>query len=238
MDVISVPTAAARRARVGPLYELVAGTDTLEEFLAELARAATDEIDRKLSCGLTAQVEGKKLTIASSDDLAAALDKVQYDAGEGPCLTAMATATPVEIDDPTDVDQWPTWCREATERGVCKTMSMPLVTMSGDVLGALNLYSTSPGKFTDGDRDGANVFAAQAAGALAVAVRLAQMAELTCHLEAALQSRGIIDQAKGIMMAEQRCTADEAFALMRKASMNRNIKLRDLATEIVTRVGR
>lgn len=238
MDVISVPTAAARRARVGPLYELVAGTDTLEEFLAELARAATDEIDRKLSCGLTAQVEGKKLTIASSDDLAAALDKVQYDAGEGPCLTAMATATPVEIDDPADVDQWPTWCREATERGVCKAMSMPLVTMSGDVLGALNLYSTSPGKFTDGDRDAANTFAAQAAGALAVAVRLAQMAELTCHLEAALQSRGIIDQAKGIMMAEQRCTADEAFALMRKASMNRNIKLRDLATEIVTRVGR
>jgi GAF domain-containing protein len=231
-----LPTAAARRARVGPLYELVAGIDTVEELLAELARVATDEIDRKLSCGLTAQVEGTKLALASSDELAAALDRVQNDAGEGPCLKAMATATPVEINDPAEIDQWPSWRDEATKRGLRKSMSMPLVTMSGDVLGALNLYSISPGKFTDADRDAANVFAAHAAGALAVAIRLAQLAELTGHLEAALQSRAVIDQAKGILMAQQRCTADEAFAILRTTSQRRNIKLREIAAGIVARV--
>lgn len=232
-----MPTAAARRARVGPLYELVAGVDTLDEFLSELARVATDEIDRRLSCGLTAQVEGTRLTIASSDELAAALDKVQYDTGEGPCLTAIATSTPVEVDDPADADHWPTWRAEAVKWRVRKAMSIPLVTMSGDVLGALNLYSTSPGKFTDADHDAANLFAAHAAGALAVAIRLAQMAELTGHLEAALRSRAVIDQAKGIVMAEQRCTADEAFAVLRRASQNRNVKLRQIAAEIVARAG-
>jgi GAF domain-containing protein len=231
-----LPTAAARRARVGPLYELIVGIDTMEEFLAELARVATDEIDRKLSCGITAQVEGTKLTIASSDELAEALDQVQDDAGEGPCLTAMATATPVEINDPADTDQWPTWREEATKRGLRKSLSMPLVTMSGDVLGALNLYSISPGKFTDTDHETANLFAAHAAGALAVAIRLAQLAELTSHLEAALQSRAVIDQAKGILMAEQRCTADKAFAILRSVSQRRNIKLREIATQLVTRI--
>lgn len=233
-----MPDAAARRARVGPLYELLAGIDTLDEFLAELTRIAVDEIDRELSCGLTAQVEGTRFTIASSDDLAAALDQVQYDTGEGPCLTAIATGRTVEINDPANTEQWPTWLAEATERGLRKSLSTPLVTASGDVLGALNLYSISTGKFTDADRDGASLFTAQATGALAVAIRLAQLAELTGHLEAALRSRGVIDQAKGIMMAEQHCTADEAFALLRKASANRNVKLRDVATQIVTRVSR
>lgn len=233
-----MPTAAARRARVGPLYELLAGTDTLDEFLAELARVATDEIDRKLSCGLTAQVEGKKLTIASSDELAAALDRVQYEAGEGPCLTAMDTATRVEINDPADIDEWPTWRTEAVERRVCKSMSIPLVTMSGDVLGALNLYSTSPGKFTDADQEAADRFAAHAAGALAVAIRLAQLAELTSHLETALRSRAVIDQAKGILMEQQHCDADEAFAILRTASQRRNTKLREIAAEIVARASR
>lgn len=233
-----MPTPAARRARVAPLYELLAGSNTLDELLTELARSAVDEIDRELSCGLTAKVEGTALTIASSDDLAAALDQVQCEAGDGPCLTAIATATTVEVDDPTDPGQWTTWRSEAARRGLHKAISVPLVTMSGDVLGALNLYSISPGKFTDADREAASLFAAQAAGALVVAIRLSQLAELTSHLEAALQSRGVIDQAKGIIIAEQHCTADEALEVLRKASSNRNIKLRDLAVEIVASISR
>lgn len=235
-DGISLmPTAAARRARVRPLYELVTGSDTLEEFLTELAHVATDEIQRRMSCGLTAQVEGRKVTIAASDELAAALDQVQYDSGEGPCLTAMATAELVEVSNPADVDQWEVWRAEAVRRGLRKSLSIPLVTMSGDVLGALNLYSTNPGKFTDADHEAAQHFADHAAGALAVAMRLAQLAELTGHLETALESRAVIDQAKGVLMARERCSADEAFAILRIASQRRNIKLRDVATEIVAR---
>lgn len=86
-----MPTADARRNRVGPLYELLVGINSVEEFLTDLAHVATDELDRELSCCLTAQVEGKPIAVTSSDDLAAALDNVQYVAGESPCLTAIAT---------------------------------------------------------------------------------------------------------------------------------------------------
>lgn len=231
-----MPTAAARRSRVGPLYELLVGVNTIEEFLTDLTHVASDEIDRELSCGLTAQVEGKPITITSSDDLAAALDNVQYTSGEGPCLTAIATVTTVEVTDPHEADNWTAWQHEAIERGLRKSLSVPLTTASGHTLGALNLYSRSTAKFTDADRDAAALFAAQAAGALAVAIRLAQLAELTGHLQLALESRGIIDQAKGILMGQEHCTADEAFALLRTASQHRNTKVRDIATEIVNRV--
>lgn len=93
-----------------------------------------------------------------------------------------------------------------------------------------------PAKFTGAEREAAALFAAQAAGALTVAIRLAQMAELTEHLRLALESRGVIDQAKGILMNQEHCTAERAFAILRSASQHRNIKIRDLATEIVKRV--
>ena len=62
--------------------------------------------------------------------------------------------------------------------------------------------------------------------------------DLAAQLEQALQSRTVIDQAIGIIMAESRCDADQAFATLTRASNNRNIKLRDLASEIVMRVSR
>jgi AmiR/NasT family two-component response regulator len=67
--------------------------------------------------------------------------------------------------------------------------------------------------------------------------RYAEARDLAAQLENALRSRAVIDQAIGIVMAESRCDANQAFATLSRASNNRNMKLRDLATEIVMRVG-
>ncbi|MQA77339.1 MAG: hypothetical protein GEV10_02470 [Streptosporangiales bacterium] len=101
-----MPDAAARRARMRPLYDLLVGVESVQEFLGDLARLASDEIDRELSCGLTVRIEGGPMTIASSDDFAARLDGVQHTAGEGPCLEAMATGHPVEVPDVARCERW------------------------------------------------------------------------------------------------------------------------------------
>lgn len=231
-----MPTPEARRARIGHLYEMLAGADTVQEFVTDLARLAVDHIDVRVSCGLTAHMDGGTIAIASSDELAARLDEVQDTAGEGPCLTAIATGRTVDVKDPA-ATSWPAWRTLALESGLRQAFSLPLI-VRDDTLGALNLYSTSSLPFTGEDRDAARLFATHATGALQVAIRLARMAELTGHLEAALKSRGVIDQAKGILVAENHCTPDEAFEILRKASQNRNTKVRDLAAQIVARASR
>lgn len=219
------------------LYLLLSGTNSLDEFLHELAGVAADRLDRQLACGVTVELDGQGIAVASSDDFAAALDQVQYRARASPCLTAVHEQRIIELTDAAEFAPWPEWRDYALANGLRKMLSVPLWAI-GDVLGALNLYSRSAVDFTEADRLAAVSFAAQAGGAVAVAARLAHQAELVSHLEKALTSRAVIDQAKGILMAEQRCRADEAFELLRQASQHRNVKLREVAEQIVAQVSR
>jgi len=233
-----MPTALARRKRVAPLYTLIAGTDTLENFLANLTRLAKDQIDRELSCGIITRFEDRRILVASSNDLAERLDEMQNEAGDGPCIHAMTTSRQVEVSDLGEGEQWPTWRALARSLGLRKMLAVPLLSADGTGIGALNLYSTRAEPFTDDDRAIAHDFAHHAAGALVVALRLAEQAELLTQLEAALTSRAVIDQAKGIVMAQRRCDAQEAFDILREASMRNNTKLRDVAAKVVGSVTR
>jgi len=92
---------------VAELQELLLATDTLQEFLHEVAHRAAAEVSPGLSCGLTAQSDGRPLTIASSDGYANMLDQLQYRLGQGPCLTTLRTGK-VVLDDGTDAtERWP-----------------------------------------------------------------------------------------------------------------------------------
>jgi hypothetical protein len=102
---------------------------------------------------------------------------------------------------------------------------------------ALNLYGYDrPNTFSDDDKQRAGIFAAPASTALTLALRFAQHNEVTEQLEAALESRTVIDQAIGVLMAQQRCDADTAFDLLRKHSQNNNRKLRDVAAGLILQV--
>ncbi|MQA80288.1 MAG: ANTAR domain-containing protein [Streptosporangiales bacterium] len=222
---------------VAEVYQLLVGTESLDELLEELARLAADEIDRELSCGLTARTDGKPVTVASSDELAERLDQIQHTTGVGPGQDAMDTGEPVEVTDLDEAGRWKEWQARGRSVGLEKSLSMPLM-MNERTLGVLNLYSISAVDFTEDDREEAERFAAQAAGALAVGVRIAEQADLASHLATALESRGVIDQAKGILMARERCTADEAFVILRTTSQQRNTKLRTVAQDLVDRISR
>lgn len=102
----------------------------------------------------------------------------------------------------------------------------------------LNLYAPVAHASDDSAAVGrASAFAAQGNAVLTVALHQAQQSELTEQLREALTSRSVIDQAIGIVMSQQRCNADDAFAVLRRASQGRNRKLRDIAADMVTSVG-
>lgn len=219
------------------LYTLLVGTGALDEFLRGLADVAAHNVDRRLSCGITVEVKGEVISFASSDEFAAALDEFQRHTGTGPCLAARHEQRIVEFAGGAELDAWPDWRDHALANGLKRMLAVPLWG-TGDTGGALNLYSRSEVDFTDADRQAALSFAAQAGGAVAVAARLARQADLVSHLEAALTSRAVIDQAKGVLMARHSCSSEEAFDLLSKVSQDHNVKLRVLAEQIVARYDR
>jgi AmiR/NasT family two-component response regulator len=105
-------------------------------------------------------------------------------------------------------------------------------------IGALNIYSGEPDAFGDDDVAAGQTIAAYAAVAVHNAQTFTKAGELARDLTKAMESRAVIEQAKGIIMHERRCTADEAFALLSRVSQEANIKLRDIAAEMVARATR
>src|SRR5207237_5885763 len=101
--------------------------------------------------------------------------------------------------------------------------------------GALNLYSKAAERYDEADEETAALFSEQAAVACANAEVYWRTYSLTEHLREALESRDVIGQAKGILMARRGCTPDAAFEALRKVSQHRNIKLRQVAEQVVYR---
>ncbi|MGH3984997.1 MAG: GAF and ANTAR domain-containing protein [Pseudonocardiaceae bacterium] len=210
-------------------------SDTLHQFLDRLAQLTTQALPKGSSCGVTVRQDSLPVTLAASDGWTMRVDQLQYDLGEGPCLDAMATGKVNYIPDITTEVRWAGFCKAAHGQGVYSCLALPLNSPHG-LMGCYNLYSTRRDGFAEESRGQLEVYAGNAAGAVAVAMKLADQAQLSENLHRALTSRAIIDRAMGIMMAQQRCDAGAAFDILRRASQNRNVKLRELAAEIVTAV--
>jgi transcriptional regulator with GAF, ATPase, and Fis domain len=115
---------------------------------------------------------------------------------------------------------------------VCSSLSIGLPIQEA-VVGALNVYGTKPDAFDDDAITLAQTFAGYAAVAMANAHLYDTTATLAHHMQAAMENRAVIEQAKGIVMGERRCTADEAFAILVKVSQDTNRKLRDVTATLV-----
>lgn len=220
---------------LGSLQTLLLSGSDLESFLTELAKLACAVVEPPASCGITTRYDGRPFTIASSDERAERVDQAQYAAGDGPCLQALRTGQVVHVADQVSDQRWDGYRQAAVSAGVRWVLSSPLG-VDGTPMGVLNLYGyAAPHPFEGEQRRKVEIFATRASTALALAVRDSQQRELTGQLEQALQSRSVIDQAIGVLMAQQRCTAETGFDLLRQQSQHSNRKLREVAAEIINR---
>jgi len=217
------------------VQDMLLGAEDIGQFLHGLARLAARLVTGGLSCGMTSGSRARPVTVAGSDPDAAWVDEVQYQLDDGPCLHAMRHGHLVRIDDTAGRGRWPRFERLAATHGIRSCLALPLVA-GGQPVGALNLYARSASAFGAAETQRAQKFAEDAAGSVALARRLASCSELAEQLRSSLASRAVIDQPLGVIMAEKHCTQARAFGILRAASQNNNVKLRDIASAIVTGV--
>jgi GAF domain-containing protein len=216
-------------ARLGRLKLDESDLNGVLETVADLAKRT---IPGAAEVSVTLVRSQKAQTAAFTGDLALRLDESQYETGRGPCLDASAAASTISVPDMTGERRWPHWTASARENGVGSSVSIGLP-VQDPVTGALNIYATEPNAFDSDAVVVARTFASYAAVALANAHLYDATATLAQQLQAAMESRAVIEQAKGIIMGQRRCTADEAFALLSKVSQDSNRKLRDVAAALV-----
>jgi GAF domain-containing protein len=167
-------------------------------------------------------------TVATTGDLPCEVDQAQYDAGQGPCLTALYDEKIVSVPDVEQDGRFPLFAARAAKLDVASMLSFQLFVQNDD-LGALNLYASRVNAFGEEAEHVGSLFA----GHSAIALSTAQQRR---HLGDAVATRDLIGQAKGILMERHRLDADQAFAVLTRASQLTNTKLRDIAEQL-TRTG-
>ncbi|WP_294564970.1 GAF and ANTAR domain-containing protein [uncultured Arthrobacter sp.] len=221
------------------LQDLVLDSSDVKEFLNDLAVLAASHLagpQHDVLCGITLLRPRRTGTVASSSPQAQSMDEIQYAFGDGPCLTAARTSVTVYVQDTGRDSRWPEYHAATVGQGIRSVLAVP-IPLEGNAACGLNLYSTAPDAFDEGDREAAALFARDASRSLRLAIRIANLTETGENLKAAMDSRTTIDLAVGIIMAQNRCSQEAAMTILKAASSARNIKLRDVAAAVVASTG-
>ena len=226
------PSRLDPRDAVAQIATLSFDDASMETMLQRIAELAKKVIPGVAEASITLISNDKAASAAFTGQLALDLDESQYGRGYGPCLEAAVGEQLREITDAREERRWPDYARSAVERGSLSSMSVP-VPVREAVHGAINLYAVDAHAFDDDARDLARVFASYAAVAVHNLHLYESTRDLARNLDVAMQSRAVIEQAKGILMSQRRCDAAEAFSLLAAASQRSNRKLRDIAQGIV-----
>lgn len=205
----------------------------LDALLQQVAEFATSVMPGDPETSIFVQVRDRRTTVVSTGDLATRLDETQYEKGHGPCLHAAGTGELTEIPDTRTETRWPDYARRAAEAGNLSSLSVPLP-IDEHISGALNIYSREARAFDEDSRSAATRFGPYATVALSNMYAYESARDLAVNLEAALRSRAVIDQAKGILIERHKLTPDQAFQVLARASMATQKKVRDVAEQLVS----
>jgi len=203
-----------------------------QSVLQKVADLTKDVMPGSIEASVSVVVNDKPSTAVYTGQLALDCDESQYGHGYGPCLHAARTGEVTEVPDARIEPRWADYARSAAERGSLSSLSVPLP-VSQHVRVALNIYSREPHAFDEDSRSAAARFAPYAAVAIANMHQYQSAKAEASNLQVALQSRAVIDQAKGVLMERHKLTADRAFQALTQASMTKNRKLRDIAEHLV-----
>ncbi len=224
----------AIRESLDALTKFFVNDGTLGDTLLRVSQMACEITPAKYAA-ITMMVEGAPRTGVFTHPDAPQIDEAQYSTGEGPCLAAFHDQVIYRIDSTLEDPRWPEFAKVASEFGVLSTLSVPLFAR-GVGLGALNLYAEEVGAFDEGHEQAVSLFGDQASIVLANAQVYWDARQLSENLQQAMESRDVISQAIGILMATGRQTSSKAFEILKSASQRENRRVRDIAEEIVSRV--
>jgi GAF domain-containing protein len=204
----------------------------LESALSELTESATQVLGLSGS-GVTMAEEGRLRFITAVNEASEELERNQEQQQAGPCRDAYETGEVVRITDVRlESTRWPEFSATATRLNIAGVAGIPM-RLADQVIGALNLYAPQPREWSDEDMAVAKVLADVATSYVVNASNLRQQEQLSEQLQQALESRIVIEQAKGITSQRNAITIDEAYHLIRGHARSNNASLRTVSEAIV-----
>lgn len=211
------------------LAEIVYTRESFDEIYATICAAATVLVDGCDHASLMLKQNDRFITVAASDDMAMAIDEAERKFGEGPCLDATVDEAAQLDPDLTTHSEWPALAEYVVANTQVRGAAGFRLILDDRKVGALNLFSDTPGALTDRSADQAAVLAAFTS----VAVMALTGRESAESLRQGLSSNREIGKAVGLMMAFHKVSDDEAFNILKKASQDMNIKVAEVAREVI-----
>jgi GAF domain-containing protein len=221
---------ALTRALIGFARTLAAGYD-VSDVLHDLPDRVTSVLNIA-GAGVSVRHDGAVRFVTVDHETIAALERVAEENDQGPCVDAIGTGQRVLISRLGDhAARWPDYTAKAAKLGIVAVAAIPM--RNAARIGALDLFDTSEHHWTQEEVDIADVFADIATAYVLHASQLERDRRTIEQLQHALDSRVIIEQAKGILAGERKISIDQAFALLRKHANDRNATLRAVAEAVV-----
>ena len=214
------------------LAGLVLTEPDLDTALVAVTKVAVAAVEPCDGASLTMRNRGVPSAPAASDAWAVDLDRLQFVEQEGPCLDCLREGSVMRVRDLRTDGRFPNYGPQAAERGAHSALSLPLVADGGTV-GALNLYSRRPDAFGSEVVAVGELLAAHASLAISAATAYFSSRDLADQMRQALESRAVIEQAKGVLVAQLGESAEEAFDRLVQLSQRSNRKLREVARSVV-----
>jgi len=205
---------------------------SVSDVLHDLAERATAVVGAD-SAGVCLQHDSHLRFATALDERCSRLERVQENEQAGPCVDALQAGKVVAVADlGAATTGWGAYGIAAREAGIAAIAGIPM-RLDGQKIGTLNLYSNTPREWSEEDLDAARVLADIASSYVINSSKLAQQRRLSEQLREALDSRVVIEQAKGVLAAERRISMDDAFELLRRHARNYRTSLRSVAEAVV-----
>jgi hypothetical protein len=222
------------------LRDLFVAEEPIDDITGRVARTAVAAIPHADVVSVTVLSWPDATTVACTHEEALELDHQQYASGRGPCLEAAWQRTPLRAIVGEDDQRWPEFIEAAQRHGIRASLSVPLLIASAaneqELVGSLNIYSHTATAFDQFDAELMRLYSVAAGQAIGNSSRWQKARDTVTQLEKALTSRSDIDMAKGALIAVHGCSPGEAFDRLVTESQTRNIKVRDVARELLERV--
>lgn len=197
----------------------------VEQTLQGIAEMACEAVRADMCGVMLVHRQNRIETAAVTDETVRKADELQIAVGQGPCLEAIDDRTTFIIADTATDQRWVPWCRQVAELGVRSVVSVRLFTHASTI-GSLNVYGSSVAQFDEEAAVLAAIFAGHASVALA-------SARTESGLREAMDGRHLIGLAQGILMERFDLSTEQSFAVLRRYSQDRNMKLRAVAAHVV-----
>jgi len=214
------------------------GSDALDVVLKRVTELAKQNLPGTKDVSITViEANGKPRTVVFTGQLALELDERQYRAGFGPCMDAAVTGQTLLLDAGDPQPPYAEFAQVVRRAAIQYVLSVGLP-VAQRTAGAMNVYSTAELGFDTAMVERAEAFAGYAAVAVNNAAEYARLVDHNTHLSIAMETRAVIEQAKGIIMARDKCTADGAFDTLSRVSQAQHTKLRAVAQAIVDAIAK